>query len=58
MQEAGYKVTVASPDGGQIVLDDISLQESAVTPEVKKFIEDGTAAALLPHCLLGRALSG
>ena len=58
MQEAGYKVTMASPDGGQIVLDDISLEESAVTPDVKKFLEDGMAAAQLPPCLLGGALSG
>ena len=45
-QEAGYKVTIASPKG-EITLDKVSLEGDAVTAETKKWLEDG--AILLPR---------
>lgn len=45
-QEAGYKVTIASPRGGEIPIDQSSLQGDFKTPDTKKWLEDGTRSLL------------
>ena len=41
MQEAGYKVTIASPAGGKIPIDENSLQGDFKTPITAKWLDDG-----------------
>jgi len=46
IQDAGYKVTVASPKG-EITLDKVSLEGDAKTAETKKWLEDGQSCTFL-----------
>ena len=48
LQNAGYKVTIASPNGGKITIDKVSLQGEAITPDTRKWLDDGKA--LLSYC--------
>ena len=41
LQEAGYKVTIASPSGGKIPIDNNSLQGDFKTPITAKWLDDG-----------------
>ena len=43
LQNAGYKVTIASPNGGKITIDKVSLQGEAITPDTRKWLDDGEA---------------
>jgi hypothetical protein len=40
-KEAGYDITVTSIQGGEIPVDEASLNAPFVTPDVEKFLLDG-----------------
>jgi hypothetical protein len=41
LKDAGYDITVASPAGGAVPIDDASLQGDFKTPECDRMMEDG-----------------
>lgn len=41
LKEAGYDITIASPNGGAIPVDPVSLQGDAKTPEAERMLNDG-----------------
>ena len=43
-RDAGFKVTIASIEGGEIPVDETSLKGDALTPVTKKFQDDGVRA--------------
>lgn len=45
--DAGYTITLASPLGGQVPIDPMSLEEDALTDDTKRFSEDSHAASAL-----------
>jgi hypothetical protein len=43
LKDAGYDITIASPAGGAVPIDDASLQGDFKTPECDRMMEDGEA---------------
>jgi hypothetical protein len=41
LKDAGYDVTIASPAGGAVPIDDASLQGDFKTPECDRMLNDG-----------------
>lgn len=41
LKDAGYDITIASPAGGAVPIDDASLQGDFKTPECDRMMEDG-----------------
>lgn len=41
LKDAGYDITIASPAGGAVPIDDASLQGDFKTPECDRFLDDG-----------------
>lgn len=48
-KDAGYDVTIASPNGGAVPIDAASLEGDFYTPEAKRFLEADDAAKLQLH---------
>ncbi len=48
-EEAGYDITISSPKGGPIPIDQNSLAEAFFTESAKKFMHDATAIGKLSH---------
>eukprot|EP00879_Flechtneria_rotunda_P000587 GHRR01000695.1.p1 GENE.GHRR01000695.1~~GHRR01000695.1.p1 ORF type:complete len:274 (+),score=99.92 GHRR01000695.1:240-1061(+) len=49
LKDAGYDITLASPDGGAVPLDPTSLSDENKTPEAKRMLENDEAKLLLQH---------
>jgi putative intracellular protease/amidase len=41
LKDAGYDITIASPAGGAVPIDDASLQGDFKTPECDRMMDDG-----------------
>lgn len=42
LKDAGYDITIASPNGGAVPVDPASLQGDFKTPEAERMMNDGT----------------
>lgn len=47
---SGYDVTIASPGGGAVPVDPVSLEGDALTDDARKFQEDGEKLVLQHSC--------
>jgi putative intracellular protease/amidase len=55
LKDGGYDITIASPAGGAVPIDDASLQGDFKTPECDRMMADGGCKAAAAAAMAGRA---
>lgn len=54
LKDAGYDITIASPNGGAVPIDPSSLQGDAKTPEAERMLTDGKLVGWLYSLSVGK----